>query len=135
MLISTWQEALQLAWHLSVQVALGGVAVHWIEQRLVQSAVQSALHSLSVLLHWAMQPAWHEVSQEPVQSKVPGSTMQLAVQSASQVPVQLALASTLHSASQAATKLPGVHLASHWAEGGTNWHISSAARKQASGPA
>jgi hypothetical protein len=103
------QLPLQLAEHFSEQAADGGVAVHCTLQRAAQLPLHWATHSLMFPLdeHCALHPPWQSVSQEPWQSKLPGSTLHIPEQLASHVPVQLTSAVAVQ---------PPVHVGSSWAE-------------------
>jgi hypothetical protein len=117
---SALHEPLQLAWHLPLQSADGGVPVHLPEHSPEHVALQDAWHCAESEFE-AHEP-WHVPSQVPLQlasqSKLPGSAVHLPEQLPSQVAWHdgsVAVQPPAHEASswprQAASKLTGVHFA------------------------
>ncbi len=128
----TSHDPLQLAWHFVLQSALGGVALHWSVQRLLQSSMQSAAQPESWPSQLDVQLALQSFVHAPVQSKLPGLAVQLVMQLALHVPVQEADALAVHWPSHSATKLPGVHSAAQVAGVVTNEQLPLTIRSQAS---
>jgi hypothetical protein len=110
-LTSTSHETLHDASHAVWHETEGGWAEQVKSQRLVQSAWQSVTQASS--LQPVAQLASHWVAHEALQSNDPGLAVHIVVQEAEQLPVHELMAETVQSASQLATRLPGVHLASH----------------------